>query len=32
VNVSAVTDPPSAETVERVHGELEHFVYGEPAG
>jgi SSS family solute:Na+ symporter len=32
VNVSAVTAPPSAETVERVHGELERFVYGEPAG
>jgi SSS family solute:Na+ symporter len=32
MNVSAVTAPPSAETVERVHGELERFVYGEPAG
>lgn len=28
VNVSAVTTPPSAETIERVHGELERFVYG----
>ena len=28
VNVSAGTRPPSAETVERVHGEVERFVYG----
>jgi len=28
VNVSAVTEPPSAATIERVHGEVERFVYG----
>jgi SSS family solute:Na+ symporter len=28
VTVSAFTEPPSAETIERVHGELERFVYG----
>ncbi|MDH3205640.1 MAG: sodium:solute symporter family protein [Gemmatimonadota bacterium] len=28
VNVSAVTTPPSADTIERVHGEIERFVYG----
>jgi len=26
--VSAVTTPPSVETVRRIHGEVEHFVYG----
>jgi len=30
VNVSAFTKPPSEATVERVHGELERFVYGTP--
>jgi len=30
LNVSAVTRPPSAATVERVHGEVERFVYGAP--
>lgn len=30
--VSAVTRPPSPETVTRIHGELERFVYGEGAG
>lgn len=29
LNVSAFTRPPSPETVERVHGEIERFVYGE---
>ena len=29
VAVSAVTKPPSAETVERVHGEVERFVRGD---
>ena len=28
VGVSAVTRPPSDETIERIHGELERFVYG----
>ena len=28
LNVSAYTTPPSAETIERVHGEVERFVYG----
>jgi len=28
LNVSAYTAPPSVETIERVHGELERFVYG----
>ena len=28
VSVSAVTRPPSDETIERIHGELERFVYG----
>ena len=28
LNVSVYTTPPSAETIERVHGELERFVYG----
>ena len=28
--VSRVTEPPSAETVARVHGEVERLVYGEP--
>jgi len=28
VGVSAVTRPPSDETVERIHGELERFIYG----
>jgi hypothetical protein len=28
VAVSAVTPRPSAETVRRVHGEVERFVYG----
>ena len=28
LNVSAMTKPPSPETIERVHGELERFVYG----
>ena len=28
VCVSAVTRPPSDETIERIHGELERFVYG----
>ena len=28
LNVSAVTRPPKAETVERIHGEIERFVYG----
>ena len=27
--VSRVTRPPSPETVRRIHGELERFVYGE---
>jgi SSS family solute:Na+ symporter len=27
--VSALTNPPSAKTVERIHGEIERFVYGE---
>ncbi len=31
LNVSSFTEPPSVETVERVHGELERFVYGENA-
>jgi Na+/proline symporter len=31
LNVSALTRPPSAETIARVHGELERFVYGEEA-
>ena len=30
LNVSAFTRPPTAETVRRVHGELERFVYGTP--
>jgi SSS family solute:Na+ symporter len=30
LNVSAVTRPPSASTVGRVHGEVERFVYGDP--
>jgi solute:Na+ symporter, SSS family len=29
VAVSAVTRPPSTATVERVHGEMERFVYGD---
>ncbi|HUF74745.1 MAG TPA: sodium:solute symporter family protein [Longimicrobiales bacterium] len=29
LGVSAVTVPPSRETVDRVHGELERFVYGD---
>jgi solute:Na+ symporter, SSS family len=29
LNVSALTRPPSAETIARVHGEVERFVYGE---
>ena len=29
LNVSAFTRPPSAETIARVHGEVERFVYGE---
>ena len=28
LNVSAYTTPPSTETIERVHGEVERFVYG----
>jgi SSS family solute:Na+ symporter len=28
--VSRATEPPSAETVARVHGEVERLVYGEP--
>ena len=28
VGVSAVTRPPSDETIERIHGELERFMYG----
>ena len=28
LDVSAYTTPPSAETIERVHGEVERFVYG----
>jgi SSS family solute:Na+ symporter len=28
VNVSAVTEPPTAGTIERVHGAIERFVYG----
>jgi SSS family solute:Na+ symporter len=28
LQVSALTEPPSRETIERVHGELERFVYG----
>ncbi len=31
LNVSASTAPPSAETIRRVHGEVERYVYGEPA-
>jgi len=29
--VSAVTRRPSVSTVERIHGEIERFVYGEPS-
>jgi len=29
IGVSRVTRPPSADTVERVHGEVERFVYGD---
>jgi len=28
LNVSVFTTPPSAETIQRVHGEVERFVYG----
>jgi len=28
LNVSAVTAPPSLETIERIHGEVERYVYG----
>jgi hypothetical protein len=28
LNVSVFTPPPSAETIRRVHGEVERFVYG----
>jgi len=28
LNVSAMTSPPSTETIERVHGEVERYVYG----
>jgi hypothetical protein len=30
-SVSRFTAPPSAETVNRVHGEMERFVYGTEA-
>ncbi len=30
--VSHFTNPPSAQTVRRVHGEVERFVYGDGAG
>ena len=32
LNVSAYTTPPSTETIERVHGEVERFVYGTEDG
>lgn len=31
LNVSALTKPPSPETIERIHGVVERFVYGEDA-
>jgi Na+(H+)/acetate symporter ActP len=30
--VSRFTAPPSAQTVRRIHGEVERFVYGDVAG
>jgi SSS family solute:Na+ symporter len=32
VVVSRLTEPPSAETVSRIHGEIESFVYGDSPG
>jgi Na+/proline symporter len=31
LNVSAMSTPPSPQTIERVHGEVERYVYGTEA-